>query len=146
MGKHAKRNRRTRTAMKFLKIVTGSLPLLLLLGCSNPADKVPAAKVSQATNAPSEEAQPPPPAEPAGRYFAFGPSSGAITFIGSKVTGRHNGGFKKFSGEFRVADGRLAGAGNKVVIDTDSLWADNDRVTGHLKSPDFFNVAQFPTA
>ena len=37
-------------------------------------------------------------------------------------------------------------ADNKVVIDASSLSADNDRLTGHLKSPDFFGVAQFPTA
>jgi polyisoprenoid-binding protein YceI len=32
------------------------------------------------------------------------------------------------------------------VIDTTSIWADNDRLTGHLKTTDFFNVAQFPKA
>ena len=37
-------------------------------------------------------------------------------------------------------------SGSKVLIDTTSIWADNNRLTGHLKSPDFFDVAQFPTA
>jgi polyisoprenoid-binding protein YceI len=27
-----------------------------------------------------------------------------------------------------------------------SLWADNEKLTGHLKTADFFNVAQFPTS
>ena len=27
-----------------------------------------------------------------------------------------------------------------------STWADDDRLTGHLKSPDFFDVQQFPVA
>ena len=36
-------------------------------------------------------------------YFAFGPSSSAIAFFGSKVTGSHNGGFRNFAGEFRVS-------------------------------------------
>ena len=67
-------------------------------------------------------------------------------FIGSKVTGSHNGGFKKLSGEFRVANGKVADTGNKVAIDTTSIWTDTDRLTGHLKSPDFFDVARFPTA
>src|SRR6185503_19235568 len=63
-----------------------------------------------------------------------------------KVTGKHDGGFRNFAGELNIMNGRVADTGNKVVIDTTSLWADNDRLTGHLKSPDFFNVAQHPTA
>ena len=82
----------------------------------------------------------------ASRSYVFGPENSSIQFVGSKVTGRHNGGFRKFSGELRAENGRLADAGNHVTIDTTSLWADNDRLTGHLKSPDFFNVAQIPTA
>jgi len=66
--------------------------------------------------------------------------------VGSKVTGKHNGGFKKFSGQLKADGDKLASTGNKVEIDTTSLWADNEKLTGHLKSPDFFNVAQFPTA
>jgi polyisoprenoid-binding protein YceI len=66
--------------------------------------------------------------------------------VGSKVTGSHTGGFNKFTGELRVANGKLSPSGNKVVIDTTSLFSENDRLTGHLKSPDFFNVAQMPTA
>src|SRR5438046_4105590 len=88
--------------------------------CSS--DLVPAAAVKAPTNAGSEEASAPTP-DSSGRYFAFGPSSATIAFIGSKVTGRHNGGFSKFAGEFRAADGRLADTGNKVVIDTSSLFA-----------------------
>jgi hypothetical protein len=32
------------------------------------------------------------------------------------------------------------------VIDTSSLFADDARLTGHLKSADFFAVSQYPTA
>ena len=62
------------------------------------------------------------------------------------MTGSHNGGFKSFTGEFSVVNGKLSGTGNRVVIDVNSIWTDTDRMTGHLKSPDFFNAAQFPTA
>ena len=121
------------------------LPVIALLGCSNPADKVPEAKITSATNAPAESK----PAEPlaaAPRAYVVSAENSTINFIGSKVTGSHNGGFKKFVGELRVANGKLAEAGNKVIIDTTSLWSDNDRLTGHLKSKDFFNVAEIPTA
>jgi polyisoprenoid-binding protein YceI len=116
------------------------VPVIGLIGCAkNPADNVPKADVSSTTNAPSA-------AGGEGKTFAFTPGPSTIGFVGSKVTGSHNGGFRKFAGELRVVNGKVADTGNKVVIDTTSLWADNDRLTGHLKSPDFFNVAQYPTA
>ena len=130
----------------FMKIIFKSAPIfsvIVLLGCSNPADKVPEAKVA-APNAASEPAAPAP--EAAARSFVINPDNSTINFIGSKVTGSHNGGFKKFIGELHVANGKLADAGNKIVIETASLYADNPRLTGLLKSRDFFNVAEIPTA
>src|SRR5258707_7418810 len=130
--------------MKMIKTLAAILPLSLFLrGCSNPAKDVPAASVEKpSTNAAA-------PAEPAleeGTYFVFGPTNSAIAFTGSKVTRSHLGGFRKFAGEFKVVKGRLENAGNKVVIDTSSLYADDPRLTSHLKSPDFFCVAQYPTS
>ncbi len=121
-------------------------PILLLVGCSNPADKVTEATVGSQTNTTAEPAKAPAAAESKGRAYAFGPENSTIEFIGSKVTGRHNGGFRKFTGELHTANGMLADTGNKVVIEMGSIYADNDRLTGHLKSPDFFNAAQIPTA
>jgi polyisoprenoid-binding protein YceI len=60
------------------------------------------------------------------------------------VTGSHNGGFKKFTGNFTVANNALTGTGQKIVIDMNSIWTDTEKLTGHLKSEDFFNVAKFP--
>lgn len=129
--------------MKSVETLIALLPLFLLFGCSNPADSVPAASVGSNSTATADATT---GSEAEARHFVFGPGSSTIAFIGSKVTGRHNGGFRNFAGELKVANGRLADAGNKVVIDASSLWADNNRLTGHLKSPDFFNVAQHPTA
>lgn len=129
--------------MKLTAPLTGLAPLILLLGCSNPADNVPRADVNSATNSKTSVAKAPVTGD---RTFTFGPGSSTIDFIGSKVTGSHSGGFKNFAGEFKVVNDRLADTDNKVVIDASSLWADNDRVAGHLKSPDFFGVSQFPTA
>lgn len=125
-----------------LTTIASTCSLALLFGCSNPADNVPAASVSSDTNA-TAAAESPASSE---RVYTASPKSGTVEFLGSKVTGSHKGGFRNFVGEFRVNDGQLAAAGNKVVIDMNSTWSDSDRLTGHLKSPDFFNVAQFPTA
>jgi polyisoprenoid-binding protein YceI len=119
-------------------------PLALLVGCSkNPAENVPAAKVEASSGAEAKTAE---TASVGARTFAFGTNGSSIQFVGSKVTGKHDGGFRNFAGELNIVNGRVADTGNKVVIDTTSLWTDTDRLTGHLKSPDFFGVAKFPTA
>lgn len=118
-------------------------PALFWTGCSNPADDVPAASVQSPSDAGAAAKSAP---GSGGQFYAFGPETAKIEFIGSKVTGSHTGGFREVTGEFRADGGKLADTGNKVVIKTDSIWSDNERLTGHLKSPDFFDVAQFPTA
>lgn len=72
-------------------------------------------------------------------------SGSTIEFVGSKVTGSHTGGFRNFAGTVRVADGKIVG-NSEIRIAMDSTWSDNDRLTGHLKSPDFFDVANHPYA
>ena len=132
--------------MKTVKHLVQILAVVFLFGCSNPADKVPEAKVTAATNAPADVSKTAETPANAPHSYVVSPENSSIGFIGSKVTGSHNGGFKKFVGELRIANGKLADTGNKVVIDTTSLWSDSDRLTGHLKSKDFFNVAEIPTA
>ena len=111
---------------------------LLLAACENPADKTTNATVSDAVKVAVTPSS-------GGVKYTLSPSS-EIHFTGSKVTGSHNGGFKKFTGSFTVADKALVGTGQKIVIDMNSLWADDEKLTGHLKSPDFFNVEKFPQA
>jgi polyisoprenoid-binding protein YceI len=128
---------RTFQSFAFVAIVVA------LAGCAkNPADNVPKADVSSSTNTPGTSAS----AAGSTKTYAFGPNNSSVEFVGSKVTGSHKGGFKQFAGELNVASGKVADTGNKVVINATSIWADNDRLTGHLKSPDFFDVAKFPTA
>jgi polyisoprenoid-binding protein YceI len=109
---------------------------LFVSGCVNPADKTEDARVSDAVDAVESIAS-------ARTYSISGDST--ISFVGSKVTGSHEGGFKEFSGTIEVADGKIAPA-SKITIQMDSLWSDNDRLTGHLKNADFFDVPTFPTA
>jgi polyisoprenoid-binding protein YceI len=69
-----------------------------------------------------------------------------ITFVGTKPEGKHEGGFKKLSGVATVADGDPTKLTLEVAIDTDSIWSDDPKLTGHLKAPDFFDVKSNPTA
>jgi polyisoprenoid-binding protein YceI len=67
-----------------------------------------------------------------------------IEFVGTKPEGSHQGGFKEFSGKIAL-DGKSVEK-ISLEIQTASLWADDDKLANHLKSPDFFNVKENPTA
>lgn len=114
------------------------LAVLFLVSCSNPADNVPAASVREASV--TRETS-----EAVGTLYAFTEDS-TITFIGSKVTGSHDGGFHVFEGSFTLQDEEIESARGEIVIDMNSTWSDNNRLTDHLKNEDFFHVEQFPTS
>ena len=131
------------------KQILSSFALVLLLSaCADPADNVPAASVATNSSATASSATATTTASSAptagAKAFAITPENSKVEFTGSKVTGKHDGGFKQFAGEVHVANNAIAHA--KVTIQTDSLFSDNDRLTGHLKSPDFFDVPKYPTA
>ena len=120
-------------------VLLGSCALALLagLGCANPAEDKPEATVAAPTE--SEAA----PAEGLRYVFAEGST---VDWVGSKITGSHDGGFRAFDGEIVLVDGNPALSRVSVVIDTTSMWSDSERLTGHLKSADFFEVETYPTA
>ena len=121
---------------KFLALMLAAP--VAFVSCENPADKTTGATVSEAVDkagAPTES----------GTRYVFTPDS-QVNFTGSKVTGSHHGGFKSFAGHFTVKDGVPIGNDHKVVIDMKSTFADDEKLTGHLKSPDFFDVEKFPEA
>lgn len=109
---------------------------LLLTACSDPSENVHKSDASGpvATTTPVVDT---------GREFVLQPDS-RIGFVGSKVTGSHVGGFTNFTGALLVADGKLVGS-PEFKIDMNSTWSDNDRLTGHLKNADFFDVPNHPT-
>lgn len=69
-----------------------------------------------------------------------------VTFVGKKPDGKHTGGFSKVSGTATVADGDLTKLAVAVDIVTDSLYSDDEKLTGHLKNADFFDVKNQPKA
>ena len=67
-----------------------------------------------------------------------------ITFVGTKPDGKHEGGFKTLAGTATVAGDDLTTLKIELEIDMDSTFTDNEKLTGHLKSPDFFSVKANP--
>ncbi len=75
----------------------------------------------------------------------------SLKWEGYKPTGEHYGTVQITSGELMVKDGKLVGG--EFVIDLTSITVldiedpgMNDRLTGHLKSADFFEIESYPEA
>ena len=82
--------------------------------------------------------------------MSVSPTSSSVTWEGKKVTGSHSGDIQVQSGFITAEKGLITGA--TVIIDmtsintTDLEGGSKESLDGHLKSDDFFGVAQFPTA
>lgn len=120
-----------------------ALILSLLVGCDDPTANAPVAEVTAPV---AEPATPEPPATPAtaGATLKGDNTTGSIVFVGGKITGSHSGGFNTFSASGTVADGQLTAI--EGTIDMASTHADAEKLTGHLKSPDFFSIEEFTTS
>lgn len=73
-----------------------------------------------------------------------------VTWIGSKPTGSHNGTIDIKTGVLSVKSGKITGG--KFLIDMKTLKAldmdeeGNGKLSGHLKSEDFFKIDKYPTS
>jgi polyisoprenoid-binding protein YceI len=112
--------------------------LVLVAGCGNPATNKSQAVTGEAQQAPS--------ALPAvAQTYVITPENSKIEFVGSKVTGSHNGSFQKFSGEVHYT-GDVTTSHVTITMEADSLTTDTPDLTKHLKTADFFDVAKYPQA
>ena len=115
-------------------ILTG---LMFVTACSDPAADTSRARTGEAAQAS--------PQTVAGQKYLITPQNSKIEFIGSKVTGSHNGSFQKFSGDIDYA-GSPEKSRVSITIDVSSITTDDPKLTEHLKTPDFFDVAKYPEA
>jgi polyisoprenoid-binding protein YceI len=114
------------------------------LGCKDPTAGKPKAEISSATPAP---AAPPTNTPSSGaESLAIDPSVSKVDWVASKVTKSHNGKFSQFNGKIDLVGGKPEASKVTVEIDTNSVESDNPKLTGHLKSADFFDVAKYPKA
>jgi len=126
-----------------------ALAVCLLAGCSDPADSVPKtsasdpAKPATTTGGASDSSAAAAPSQSGKPYVIRSESN--VGFTGSKVTGSHNGGFRNVAGNLTVQDGKITGS-PEIKIGMKSIYSDNEKLTGHLQSPDFFDVAKYPVS
>ncbi len=77
-------------------------------------------------------------------------SESMMHWRGKKVGGEHYGVVAIKSGSIKVQDGNINGG--TLIIDLNSIVSEDlegewyDKLVGHLKSSDFFNVAEYPEA
>ena len=69
-----------------------------------------------------------------------------MEWTGAKITAHHDGKFTSFKGTITVPGGKTEDAKIHLDIDTASITVKPDRLNGHLKSADFFDVEKFPKA
>jgi polyisoprenoid-binding protein YceI len=112
------------------------------LGCDDPSKGKSKATTGEPVTNTSQEAK----ATGAAAKYTFDQSDSKVSWVGSKVTGKHDGGFATFTGTVDLVDGAPEKSKVTVDIDAASLTSDQEKLTGHLKSPDFFDVAKNPKA
>lgn len=124
---------------------TGSLALgaTLLLACEDPGKGKQAAQVGEAVTpvAAKEEAR---DDKVETTKYEISESDSKISFVGAKVSLKHDGSFPKFQGTVEVPGGNIENGKVELEIDLASVETDTEKLTGHLKSPDFFDVEKFP--
>jgi polyisoprenoid-binding protein YceI len=81
-----------------------------------------------------------------GVKYTFDQVASKVEFVGAKITRKHDGAFGTFAGTIQLVGNDPLKSQVTVEVDTASLTSDDPKLTGHLKSPDFFDVAKYPKA
>ena len=88
---------------------------------------------------------------PAAKKAAVDTQNSKLEWVAEKVTGKHWGTVNIKEGSFELTDGQVSGG--TFTIDMTSIKVTdiedketNGKLVGHLKSPDFFSVAENPTS
>ena len=127
--------------MKTSSLLAASMLLILsVAACDNDpakgkAQAAASAPVTAATAAPSSAVK-----------YGFSNEGSKIEFVGAKVTRKHDGAFQAFTGTVSLVDNEPTKSTVVAEIDIASLKADEEKLTGHLKSGDLLDATKFPQA
>lgn len=123
--------------MKKISLLIGLMAVAFLAACEKP----PVAQAAGASDAL-------PVAKADGKEYQIDLKTSKVTWIGTKVTGKHNGTINLKSGSVFVKDGTVVAgkfvADMATIDDKDMTGEFHDKLVKHLKSEDFFDVAKFP--
>lgn len=125
---------------KQLSVIVLFVVALVAFACADPASDKPKATVAEAQ--PQSSTQKPAAVE----TLVVSPDNSKIEFVASKVTRSHQGSFKQFTGKIELVPNNIPESRVSIDIDTASVETDDPQLTGHLKTPDFFDVAKNPKA
>ncbi|MGI8884664.1 MAG: YceI family protein [Pyrinomonadaceae bacterium] len=111
---------------------------IFLAACANPADNKTKAVTTEVNTTAATARQ------KNGETVAITPENSKVEFVGSKVTGKHDGGFKQFSGNIDLVSDKPEASQVAIDIDMNSVFTDADGLTKHLQTGDFFEVEKHP--
>lgn len=125
----------------FLNIALITFISLSIIGCKNKADEAKTTEAEEVAEASSISTK-----------YSVDTESSTISWKGFKPTGTHNGSIAVESGVFNVKDNTIESG--TFLIDMKSIVVEdipaeeegNAKLTGHLKSADFFDVETYPSA
>src|SRR2546425_5043097 len=84
------------------------------------------------------------PIQAAPQTFEIDPVHSRVEFTIRHMFSKVTGNFGAFKGTINYDAAAPAASSVNVEIDASSIDTNNERRDGHLKSPDFFDVAKFP--
>ena len=122
-------------------LLSAAFAVALLAGCGDVGD---APEATTTAVEPSAAAATDTPITFTGTAIPISATDSTVEWTGAKLTGNHLGGFRSVAGDVYVDGDAVTGA--DVEIDMTSIYSDNDDLTGHLMSDDFFAVETYPTA
>jgi polyisoprenoid-binding protein YceI len=123
------------------------LPLVFFGACDHSAARhegTPESPVSAAL--PAAPAPSAPDAGTAKWRYAFSAADSKLEFVATRAKGKLHGSFRSFSGTIEVLNGSAEQGSVTVDVDLGSVQTDDPKLTTWLKSPAFFDAAQFPKA